>query len=440
MITEPLYRKIGEELLGKINAGDFAPNSRLPAIRTLATELGVNNTTIVSAYKYLEQKRAVYSVRGSGVYVANQNEKPAPVFFSAHGDCINFAATGSDTSFFPKEDFRRAFDAVLLRDGASVFSSAGGRGYMPLRETISALLAINSVQTTPENIQITTDIRSGLALVLQKLIGPGDAVVLESPCAPWAAAAFAFCGAKILEMPLNSNGPDLDRLIFLAKKHKPKIFFFMPNYQQPTGLCYTNDVKEKLLVIAQNTNAHIIEADDCGDFFYDEKPKPLRAANERVIYLKSFERVLSPGLAGYIVYPKDATPHETEGVSGYIQRGLDYYLRNNDYDAFCAKIRGVFAKRYRRAIAAAETFLAPYADFIIPGGGLGLWVSPKNSGKTAAYIDEFLIHKVLVSPGRFFAPSVIKPAAERHFRISFANTNEDDISKGIGIIASVLAH
>ncbi|MCL2224833.1 MAG: PLP-dependent aminotransferase family protein [Defluviitaleaceae bacterium] len=440
MITAefPLYRKIGEDILQKISTGEFTPNTRLPAIRTLAKELGVNNTTIVNAYKYLEQKRAVYSVTGSGVYVAGQNEELAPVSVSVDEGHINFAATASDTSLFPKEDFRHAFDAVLSRDGAGAFSSVGFGGYKPLREVISDLLKNSAVSATPEDIHITADLRQGLCAVIDGLAGPKDYVLLESPCAPWITAAFTHRGVKIREFPLTENGADLQRLYALAKKHKPKIIFLSSNYQFPTGLCYTVPVQEKILELSQEINAHIIELDEYGDFFYCEKPTPLKAMDTsgRVVYLKSFERVLAHGLAGYIV--GNITLNESADVSAYIQRGLDFYLRNNDYDAFCAKLRGFFSKRYRRAVSAAETFLAPYANFTVPHGGFGLWISPKNATKTAELIDEFLTRKVIVSPGRLYLPSAVKPAAERHFRISFSNASEDDISRGMGIIASVL--
>jgi len=441
----PLYKQLGDAVLQKIIMGELPPDSKLPTIRALAANLKVNNTTVVGAYKYLEQIKAVYSIRGSGIYVAKQKAH-TPVPFEQrpfeYNNCINFASISTDPAYFPKEDFRIAFDAVITRDGAGAFGYPGWRGYAPLRETVSNLLIKNKIRATLENIQIFSDIRQGLDIILDALISPGDAVILESPTSQGAVAAFASRGIKILEIPINENGIDLDKLSFLTKKHRPKLFFLMPTYQTPTGLCYTEETKAHILELAHNMNAYIIEEDDYGDFFYGAKPTPLKAidAHDRVIYLKSFDRVLTPGLASYMACPKDILNRlrNTSGVSGYIQRSLDFYLRNFNFGANCSEVRVNYTRRYKRAVAAAETFLTPYASFTKPEGGLSLWVRPHNANKTANYINEFFAQKVLVSPEEIFLPKATI-IVNRHFRISFANANEDDISKGIGIIASVLS-
>jgi DNA-binding transcriptional MocR family regulator len=187
----------------------------------------------------------------------------------------------------------------------------------------------------------------------------------------------------------------------------------------------------QILELAYNYGAYIIEEDNFSDFFYGEKPMPLKAADkyERVIYLKSFDRILTSGLGGYIVCPLEVLSRLNNAeASGYIQRGLDFYLNNYDFDTHCTKMRGIYARRFQRTVTAAETFLPQYAAFTKPAGGLSLWIRAKSD-----FSNEFIKHKVLVSPGRLYSQSTSK-----YFRISFANTHKDDISKGIGIIASVL--
>lgn len=427
----PLYRKIADELLQKINSGELPPDEKLPAIRTLAAQIGVNNTTVVSAYKFLEQKRAVYSIVGSGTFVAR---KPAPQIppQKITADCINFATTQTDPAFFPTGDFRRAFDAVLARDGANAFDYAGWHGYFPLREAVSELLSDYEITAAPENIRIISDIRQGLEIALDALVSANDTAILEAPAAEWATAAFAARGIKILEAPLSQSGIDTDKFAFLAKKHRPKIFFLMPTYQTPTGLCYNESAKAKILEIADKTGAYIIEADICNDFFYAAKPTPMKAAApDRVIYLKSFDRILTSGLAGCMACPEALTNYMREigEASGYIQRGLDFYFRNSDFRAHCNEIRKKYSRRYRRAITAAEAFLAPYTNFTKSDGGLSLWFAPKALGKD--FFDELFRRNVFISPGEIFG-------AKKNFRLSFANVPEEKISAGIGIIASVL--
>lgn len=71
----PLYRQLGEALAGLITLGILSPDVKLPPIRTMARALKVNNATVVSAYRYIEQKGLAYSIVGSGTYVANEDAR-----------------------------------------------------------------------------------------------------------------------------------------------------------------------------------------------------------------------------------------------------------------------------------------------------------------------------------------------------------------------------
>jgi DNA-binding transcriptional MocR family regulator len=405
-MSTPLYRQIADDILKKINAGEF--NEKLPAIRVLAKNFCVNNSTIVSAYKFLEQKREIYSVVGSGTFIAKKNDPPT---LNITDDCINFASSATDV--FPADDFRAAFDAVIARDGAGAFAYPGWRGYAPLREAIAQM-----INEKADNIQIISDIRQGFNLVLDALISQGDAVVLESPTVEWAAADIISRGAKIF------HRRDI-------KKIKPKIFFLSSTFQTPTGLCYTEKEKTYILKLAVESGAYIIETDDYGDFFYHTPPLSLKAMDtaRRVIYLKSFDRVLTQGLAGYIACPEEIINRLRDSeVNGCTQRALHFYLRNFDFAAHLSKIRAEYFRKFKRAVAAAEAFLSPYAEVTVPDGGLSIWVKAD-----ADYSNEFFKQKVLVSPGKLFSQKTA-----HHFRINFASVSDDDISKGIGIIASVL--
>ncbi|MCL2457181.1 MAG: PLP-dependent aminotransferase family protein, partial [Defluviitaleaceae bacterium] len=276
------------------------------------------------------------------------------------------------------------------------------------------------------------DINHGINILLDELISPGDYVLVETPTSQNAHNIFVSRGAKILEVPFREKNLDAEKFIFLVKKYSPKIFYLSPTFQMPTGLCYTESSKSLALELAYNCGAHILEVNDCGDFFYGARPSPLKAADtrDRVIYLKSFDKILAPGLAGYVVCPREILSRlHADGTSGCIQRSLDFYLNDFDFDAHCAKIRGVYSRRFKRTISAAETFFSRCASFEKPEGGLGIWIRANGN-----FADEFLARNVLVSPGNLYSAG-----AQNFFRISFANTHEDDISKGIGIIASVLS-
>lgn len=68
-IYEQLYKKIIELILKK----ELLPNDKLPSVRELAKELGVNPNTVSKAFQLLERDKVIYSLAGRGSFVCNVN-------------------------------------------------------------------------------------------------------------------------------------------------------------------------------------------------------------------------------------------------------------------------------------------------------------------------------------------------------------------------------
>lgn len=58
-LAEPVYEQIARQIRTRIAAGDLPPGALLPAVRTLASDLGVNLNTVARAYRLLEEQRFV---------------------------------------------------------------------------------------------------------------------------------------------------------------------------------------------------------------------------------------------------------------------------------------------------------------------------------------------------------------------------------------------
>src|SRR5215510_10980685 len=69
----PLYQQIESYLRQGILSGSLAAETRLPASRQLALDLGVNRLTVENAYAGLEIEGLIYSKMGSGTYVLPAN-------------------------------------------------------------------------------------------------------------------------------------------------------------------------------------------------------------------------------------------------------------------------------------------------------------------------------------------------------------------------------
>ena len=67
----PIHEQIRNQILRFIRTGVLKPGEKLPSVRTLASENGINPNTVARAYSELEKQGAVYNIPKKGVYVAD---------------------------------------------------------------------------------------------------------------------------------------------------------------------------------------------------------------------------------------------------------------------------------------------------------------------------------------------------------------------------------
>jgi len=70
--SRPIYEQIKDGLRKLIVTGGLEPDEKLPSVRALATELGINPNTIQRAYNDLEGEGYIYSIPGKGSFVCDR--------------------------------------------------------------------------------------------------------------------------------------------------------------------------------------------------------------------------------------------------------------------------------------------------------------------------------------------------------------------------------
>ncbi|MCI6754598.1 MAG: GntR family transcriptional regulator [Galactobacillus timonensis] len=73
--SSPIYLQIIERLKNAIAAGTYPPGSKMPSVRDLALEAGVNPNTVQRAFAELEREGYLYSQRTTGRYVTEDRQK-----------------------------------------------------------------------------------------------------------------------------------------------------------------------------------------------------------------------------------------------------------------------------------------------------------------------------------------------------------------------------
>jgi DNA-binding transcriptional MocR family regulator len=319
------------------------------------------------------------------------------------------------------------------------------RGYLPLRSSIADYLSDKTIEVGAEDVYIISGAQQGIDIIAKALLTNGDYVFVESPTYTGAVNVFKSRGARIVEIPLQNDGPDMKELEKLLRLMKPKFMYTMPNFQNPTGCSYSERKKKHLMLLCKKYKLLVVEDDYSGDLSYVERPAiPLKAYDktDSVIYIKSFSKIFMPGLrVAFLIIPEhikkmiESAKYLTDiSTSGFMQRVLDLYLSRNMLDEHIKYMKREYGVRYFEAVRAVKKYLRG-ALFNQPNGGLNLWIRlPEgvNSGKLYELCRK---NKVLITPGTIFLKG---QDGEQYIRISFSGVDVPDITKGIAIIGNAM--
>lgn len=463
-----LYIQLYKSIKDLILFGELQGEDRLPPVRRMSEILSVNSITVVKAYQLLEQEGLVYKRIGSGTYISpsitsqiNIPEGSTPTATDAdllkqghvriEKNTINFASATPSADLFPVEDFKLVINEVLDRDQGNAFIYQESQGYYPLRCILKEYIGKQGIEAEVENIQIISGAQQGIDIIAKAFLNYGDYIIIESPSYTGAIAAFQNRGAKILDIPLEMDGLNLETLENKIKAHQPKLIYVMPNFQNPTGISYSREKKLKILEICKKYNVYLIEDDYLSDLsFYAEDNSTLKSLDkyERVIYIKSFSKIFMPGLRlGFLVIPRLfynnllVAKHSSDiSTSGLIQRAFQLYLSKGIWERHLSFIEEKYKERFDKMVACIYTLMPKEIACYIPKGGLNFWFKlPKNI--SVKEVNELAIKEnVAIAPGNLF---FLNNGGTNYFRLSIAAMSVDEIQTGMlkltGIIKDYLA-
>lgn len=465
----PLYMQISEHLKSLIIGGEIKSGEKLLPIRKLAAKLDVNPITVVNAYKHLEEQQLAASRVGSGTYVTYREVPTAQTTAIDHSNLlleieydeynlidrgqirikpgiINFASASPSPELFPVDEFKNVLNEVLERDKGFAFSYQESQGYYPLRESIAEYIHTYNIKSSPEDIQIISGAQQGIDIISKALIKPGDCIFIENPSYAGAISSFTSRGAKLVQIPINFDGIDLNYMENKLKEQRPKFVYIMPCFQNPTGYLYSMPTRKEILELAEKYDFLIIEDDHLSDLsFSGEKVYPLKSEdiNNRVVYIKSFSKIFMPGLriAFLIAHPKmyhdllEAKHSSDISTSGFLQRAFDLYLRKDIMPAHIESTKKIYKERYDTMLQSLKQYMPEGIKFVPPIGGLNFWIClPEGYNSNNLYV-ECLKKDILFVPGSFFNPLQTPGPC---FRLSFAATNKQEIVSGIKALAKTI--
>ena len=463
-ITQQLVDRVS----AAIDGGLLEPGAKLPPTRELAAEAGVNHLTAARVYRKLAELGYVTAQVGRGTFVrtltpANgalqgdewqvyalpqreitYSEQVLSDTFSLAGrdDVISLATGWPAPSLYPTEELARITAEVFEEEGGNALSYLNAEGLFDLREQIALRGREHGYATDADEIVITSGAQQGIALAASATLEPGDVAVIESPTFIGMMTALRGTGARVIGVPVDEDGFDVDGLERLLARHEVKLVGLQSACQNPTGSNLSEERRRRLAELAIERNFFILEDRVYADMRFDgPSVRSLRElAPAHVIYANSLSKVVGGGLrAGWLaargpvrdrlaLLKLEADFHSPTLIQHIAAR----WLATGAYDRHVRRTMPFYRERRDALLASLERHLPGEYQVDVPHGGHHLWVTLTRP------LDERALYSEAARNGVMFTPGGAVTAERRSqtaFRLSFSLLDPPELDEGVRRLA-----
>jgi 2-aminoadipate transaminase len=370
-------------------------------------------------------------------------------------DMVSFAAGYPDPGSFPWEDLRELAEELLSGRDGSVLQYGPTRGFEPLIESIVDVLARRHIDTTPDQVTITSGSQQGIDLIGRVLITPGDTVLVELPAYTGAISAFKNAQARLVGVRQEPDGISLDDLDAVCERerragHRVNLLYIVPNFQNPTGVLLSARKRLELIEWARRRDVLIVEDDPYGSLYFDDvataaDTRPIRADDTggRVVYLSTFSKTLAPGFrVGWMVAPAflierfETAKQSIDLMTGSLdQRMIHEAVKRDLLERLAPQLRQLYRTKRDVMEHALRDELGEQLQWPVPKGGFFVWVTLPHG-----YDDETLLARALDERLVFVVGSAFYVDGTGHdrIRLSFSAPAPERIREGARRLAAAM--
>jgi DNA-binding transcriptional MocR family regulator len=467
-----IFDQIAEKITEQIRQGVLAPGAKVPSLRRLSKQLGVNSATINRAYWKLENDGLIECRPQSGFYVClsrpNSKEEPGQnenephlttvkqfnaktkffgYVFEGFSDPANLLLSfgSAGLAVLSEKSLQKSLSSALAKAGSKAFNYNWFNDGEPLKRQLARHYLDCGLTVSPKNIIPTSGCSESINVCYRAVTKPGDIVAVESPLLPMLMMVLQNYHAKIVEIPMNPHsGMDLDYLKRALKKYPIKACVSMPNFNNPLGALMPDENKKRLVEMLAEKNATLIEVDIVGDLYLGEtRPKPAKAFDKKgnVLLCSSFSKVLSPGIrVGWIMADKD---FRTISVSRFIgsastnlfnEAGIADFMERGEYTRHLRKVRKFLQTNLELISQAVIRHFPEGTQVLRPRGGSVLWVEFPLKVDGFQLHREALAKKIHLFPGQAYC---LSPKYKNYMSVSFSHPWSETIDKALKTVGDL---
>ncbi|OXM84296.1 PLP-dependent aminotransferase family protein [Paenibacillus rigui] len=365
---------------------------------------------------------------------------------SSSSDVIPFSYGTPTSDAFPYDGLKEAALKAILDHGRDALQYAGAGGPQVVKEWIAQRSALRSIDVTTEQVLVTYGSQQAIDYAARTLLEPGDHAWVEAPTYFGAVSTFRSSEALITSFPIDEDGLQVDLIEkaleeAVRRKHPlPKLVYCMPNFQNPGGVVLSLERRRKLAELAYQYNFFILEDDAYVELTFTGKHLPAiySFAPERVIYLSTFSKIIAPGIRlGWAIGSSDVirrmnTFFQGSKASVFSQEIAAQLLQHLPFDDHLEAL----ASRYRSSrdvmVDSLKANFGEEVSFQVPEGGFFIWLTFPEDVDTGRFVQDAYERGVsFIDGSKFF----VRPEGARHARLSFSYCTEEQIRRGVRLLA-----
>lgn len=466
----PLFRQISHGIRQGILTGELGEGLRLPPERLLARALGVNRSTILSAYRELKDEGLVEGHVGRGTRVLPRatsvsapftspwQPTPGPhlavvadplirdLLDSVHEDTISMALGTPAAELVPMDLLADILERLPREVGPDIALHSPTEGVPALRRALAAYMEGFGVACSPNEILVTSGSQQGLDLVARVFLAPEDTVLVEEPTYLGALQVFRRAGVRFVTVPMDEEGMRIDMLESLLARVRPRLLYTQPTFQNPSGVVMSQARRRRLLELAGRHQLPILEEDVYVETRYEGAPvPPLRAldVHGQVLYLGTFSKALFPGLrVGWLngsapVIRQLAAARQSVDLhtSTLNQWVMQRFLAEGLLPRHVLRIRAEYALRRDTLLDALRPLARQGLTWTRPSGGYYVWCRLPDDVSMPRLAAEAAREGVAFLPGSVFSAD---GTSARHLRLTFTSLPPERLREGVARLARAL--
>lgn len=355
-------------------------------------------------------------------------------------EIISFAGGLPNRDLFPVQQLKEASNRVFENSGPEALQYSTTEGHLQLREFISERYqTVQGLNIEPKNILITTGSQQGLDLLGKTFLNENDRVIIEKPGYLGAIQLFSIYKARFSTVTLENDGVNLEELKKASSLRNTKLMYTVPNFQNPTGITYSDEKRQQIADILRGKPLMFIEDDPYGDLRYsgNKQSSFMHYLPEQTILLGSFSKTVVPSFRlGWIVAPDEimekliiAKQASDLHTNYFTQKLLHEYLIHNDLDEHIEKIKEVYGRQCNAMIESIKKHFPSEITYTTPEGGMFLWVTLPEGISSMDLFQIAIKNDVAFVPGNPFY--VVDDNKITTLRLNFSCVDEKTIEKGI---------